>query len=348
MEAFVKTDAMDAMADRTNVNMYAAAPRSFKRQRPDLGLSDGSYPFKSIYEGSNEHKQVISTPIATPTFDEQKGGITTSASHKGVTWNKQSKKWNALCFIDSLKYTIGSYVNKVDAITAAVAVEAHKSVLLADLTKIVEDDPRVPKRIHYFKSFMKPILDELRVLGYQSKKAFKNTSQFRGVSWQLSTSKWRSSTYIGRCKYSIGYYDSEEDASAAFEIIFQHRDVLTAELEAIAEDDPRQKKKQTYFREFAEDLLTIAGLEVPFKSLTSRYRGVMWHEQLYRWLVQISILEHVYHIGYYVNELEASNAFEKVLPLRPALKKVLAEIPRGDSKQRRICFKSFITRHHND
>lgn len=46
---------------------------------------------------------------------------------------------------------------------------------------------------------------------------------------------------------------------------------------------------------------------------TSKYTGVCWHKQHKKWVSQIVINSKVKHLGYFSNELEASNAYEDKL-----------------------------------
>lgn len=43
----------------------------------------------------------------------------------------------------------------------------------------------------------------------------RGTSRYRGVSWNTSAGKWRATVHEGRTQYSLGFYDTEEEAAEA-------------------------------------------------------------------------------------------------------------------------------------
>lgn len=45
------------------------------------------------------------------------------------------------------------------------------------------------------------------------------SSPYRGVSWSKTTNKWRAAYALNKRSYCIGYFDSEEEASAAYQAI---------------------------------------------------------------------------------------------------------------------------------
>jgi len=46
---------------------------------------------------------------------------------------------------------------------------------------------------------------------------------------------------------------------------------------------------------------------------TSKYTGVCWHKQHNKWVAQIVINSKVKHLGYFLDELEASRSYDKAL-----------------------------------
>ena len=49
------------------------------------------------------------------------------------------------------------------------------------------------------------------------------------------------------------------------------------------------------------------------KKGTSKYVGVSWSKSKKKWVSQITLNKKVKHLGYFTNELEAANAYEKAL-----------------------------------
>jgi hypothetical protein len=44
---------------------------------------------------------------------------------------------------------------------------------------------------------------------------------------------------------------------------------------------------------------------------TSKYKGVHWHKRCKKWAAAISCNKKTYYLGYFTNELDAANAYDK-------------------------------------
>jgi len=49
------------------------------------------------------------------------------------------------------------------------------------------------------------------------------------------------------------------------------------------------------------------------KNTSSKYTGVSWHKKNKKWLARIRINGNRKHLGYFINEIEASNAYQNTL-----------------------------------
>jgi hypothetical protein len=106
-----------------------------------------------------------------------------SSQHRGVFWNTASGKWRAEINVNGQKRHLGSFSAEEDAATA------YRQMAYA----IAQGEP-LPAR---------PAQAEA-------------TSQHKGVSWHQKKGKWKAHQWIGGKKRHLGYFVTEEEATAAY------------------------------------------------------------------------------------------------------------------------------------
>lgn len=113
-------------------------------------------------------------------------------------------------------------------------------------------------------------------------KHIKSTSIYTGVSWDKKHSKWKSTIIInGKQKY-LGFFDLEVKASQYYEkALFNHNNNLP--------------------------------IEIYKKNTTSKFKGVYWDINRSKWSSMISINNKRTFLGRFINEEEASNAYQNAL-----------------------------------
>lgn len=101
------------------------------------------------------------------------------------------------------------------------------------------------------------------------------TSRFIGVCWDKTANKWQSNIYINNKLYYLGKFDSEEQASEAYQYALIHQEEIIN----------RPSKK------------------------SSKYKGVSWKKNTNKWMASIRIGKKVYYLGSFVLEDDANKAY---------------------------------------
>jgi len=110
---------------------------------------------------------------------------TQSSKYKGVNWVKKSRKWRAYIYLgDSFKQG-GTYNNQLDA--------AKRVNQMCDEFKIKRKNPDV-------NASPNPDIKN-------------ETSEYRGVSWNVQYRKWTTVVCVNRNRYHGGYFDEEIEAA---------------------------------------------------------------------------------------------------------------------------------------
>jgi len=111
-----------------------------------------------------------------------------------------------------------------------------------------------------------------------NKKHIKSSSLYTGVSWDKKLNKWRSAISYNGKTILLGFFDSEIEASNQYEkALYSIENNL--EIEVI---------KSTY---------------------SSQYKGVSWHKSSMKWRAFIVIERKTIHLGTFVSEIDAYNAY---------------------------------------
>lgn len=111
------------------------------------------------------------------------------------------------------------------------------------------------------------------------------TSKYVGVHWFKRDQKWAASIKVGDTYKNLGSFEVEEEAAARYQ-------------EALA----------LYEKEGAQ-----AVLDKYVRKMRSKYDGVTWHKRSERWRAYIYINGKQKSLGYYDDEIEAAEAYQKAL-----------------------------------
>jgi hypothetical protein len=115
-----------------------------------------------------------------------------------------------------------------------------------------------------------------------SKDKKNGSSEYPGVCWHKNLNKWVSYIKInGKLKH-LGYFVSEEEAAEAYQNA----------LKMLNEGDLSFMKPKEY---------------------SSKYKGVSWKKKISKWVSQIKIDGKDKHLGYFVSEEEAYEAYQNAL-----------------------------------
>lgn len=169
----------------------------------------------------------------------------TSSQHKGVSWSKAAKKWQARTRDKNQKKLVhlGNYVNEEDAARAVTAYIEHGTMPQPSREKNAEKTSEV-KGVSWHKESKKwraQLMDKGKrvYLGYHAEeeeavaavnayvkdgtvpprparaRCAERTSEKKGVNWSKASQKWKALVTIKGTRKYLGYYESEEDAARA-------------------------------------------------------------------------------------------------------------------------------------
>jgi hypothetical protein len=157
------------------------------------------------------------------------------------------------------------------------------------------------------------------------------TSQYRGVIWHKSNSKWEARIYEAGKQRFLGYFASEVDAARAYDMAALKIGAMpnfappaAAESLSRANSAPAelQEDGQAAAKAGAGRLRLRAKPQPPPKPSggakgSSKYRGVSWNSNCCKWRAQVWKGNDVRHLGYFEDEIEAAKAYDRaVLELR--------------------------------
>ena len=109
------------------------------------------------------------------------------------------------------------------------------------------------------------------------------SSEYVGVNWDKTVSKWRSQIQSKGVQTYLGYYNTDIEASNAYQ-------------EALSKVKDGSFNHNDYKPKW-----------------TSEHKGVSFHKATNKWVAQITINGKRKHIGLFKTELEAHNAYRKAL-----------------------------------
>ena len=109
------------------------------------------------------------------------------------------------------------------------------------------------------------------------------SSEYAGVSWNENASKWGSRIYNNGMRTHLGYYDTEIEASKAYQL-------------ALSKIKDGSFNHNDYKPKFS-----------------SEYKGVSFHKASNKWRAEIMINGKNKYLGYFKTEIEAHQAYQNAL-----------------------------------
>lgn len=109
------------------------------------------------------------------------------------------------------------------------------------------------------------------------------SSKYVGVCWSTKSLKWQSSIYYDGIRIYLGLFDNETDASDAYQ-------------KALSKIENGRFNPNDYKTKFS-----------------SKYKGVNLDKRVNKWMARITIKGSRKFLGYFNNEIDASNAYQKAL-----------------------------------
>lgn len=121
---------------------------------------------------------------------------TNTSGITGVGWHKGSQTWRARIEVDGKSISLGSFINKKDAILARLCAEAKYFGEFAPQQHLFEEYDVVGNLKYYYR-LINP----------------KNTSSgVEGVSFRKDTSKWRVCITVNNQRQDLGSYTNKDEA----------------------------------------------------------------------------------------------------------------------------------------
>jgi hypothetical protein len=247
-----------------------------------------------------------------------------SSEHRGVSWQKKARKWQATLTVKGTRYNLGYFDAEEDA------AEVYKRALAGDFV--------VEKRTA--------------------------SSQFRGVFWEKSTSSWRVGIALEGQKFDLGRFDDEKLAAQAYtaaaeehaasgvlpekrERVFtsRHHGVYWNKVELKWTAWIKVDKKMRRLGNFDDEDVAAevqrkaaAGGQLPEQRVqTSQHRGVSWSKGCQKWKSIIQVDGQSRHLGLFKDEEGAFEA-RKRADAFVAAGGVFPEPHRATSKHRGVCW----------
>lgn len=129
-----------------------------------------------------------------------------------------------------------------------------------------------------------------------------NTSGYTGVGWYPRHKKWISHIMSNKVNYTIGYFESKEEAAIAYNIRAQQLHGAFAHL-----NDPALIPDYDILLP-----IVVAKIEsILAANNTSGRRGVSWHNNMKKWKVQVKHSQTMISVGYFNDLDEAAYIFDQ-------------------------------------
>jgi uncharacterized membrane-anchored protein len=132
----------------------------------------------------------------------------------------------------------------------------------------------------------------------QGEGAKKQSSQYRGVSWQKSENKWKAQIRYDGKKHYLGLFKDEEEAAREYD-----RPARTKLGEKAQLNFPTKKEQA------AEEAKQQRWIKC--EEAGSKYRGVSWRKTENKWIAQIRYDGKKHGLGCFEDEEEAARAYDR-------------------------------------
>lgn len=202
-----------------------------------------------------------------------------SSKHKGVCWNKRSKKWHAQLSINGTLHYLGYYTDEDEA---ALAVDQF----------VRDRGLQVAKGLNFPSETEAAYIAESRV-----RQKMHRPSRYNGVAWNRRVAKWRAQMFhLGKWRH-LGLFSSDDEAARAVDDFVRAHGLAKAKgLHFPTQDEARQGLR--------------ARLGKQRQNASSNYIGVTMIKSSKKWVAQISVNKKRRNLGTFQDEASAAEAYD--------------------------------------
>jgi hypothetical protein len=177
-----------------------------------------------------------------------------SSRHRGVSWDKQRKKWRVKGVVDGKAKTVGHFADEIKA------ARAYDTFVI---------DHKLLKHLNF--------PDEPAAQGH---KTSATSSRYRGVTWKKSSRKW----LVKDRRNIIGTFANEIDAAKAYDAYLNENNIDFHRNFLDGAPAPRSTSPQ---KKAMQDAIA-ASRAAQIQKQSSRFRGVSWNKLWKKWYVYIN------------------------------------------------------------
>ena len=246
------------------------------------------------YADEEEAARAVAEYVESGVVDPPGRGVGTS-EHKGVSWNKARKKWEAQKRVQGKTVHLGYYADEEDA-ARAVAEYVERGVVA-------------------------------------TQRRGGGTSEHRGVCWKKAAKKWEAQKMVQGKQVYLGLYAAEEDAARAVAeyvergvVPTQRRGGVTSEHRGVSWNKAKKKwlaqkmvqGKTVHLGLYADEedaaravteYVERGAVPPPGRGgVTSEHTGVCWNKAKKKWKAQKTVQGKQVYLGLYTDEEGAARA----------------------------------------
>lgn len=237
----------------------------------------------------------------------------------GIFYSQKMKSWRVKIIKNNKGHYIGSFRNEEEAAIVAeyLNLDLYGSHSKRNFPELSNDE--ICKRYKQIRDAygwtLEEILSKSRK-GVTKKRNSENFSNYVGITFVKVTGKWSSAVSHKHKRIHIGYFDSTEDAAAAYDIkvleLFGSafkRNFPNLTLKDLAEKYP-EVFKHMHMSPKERHAIGLQGRNVSIKNKSSKYNGVSYIVDRKLWRARITYNKKCIEIGIYADEVDAARAYD--------------------------------------
>jgi plasmid maintenance system killer protein len=188
------------------------------------------------------------------------------------------------------------YEGYVDGKDICKCVLMHRAIM----SKIIHNELNSSKEVdHINHDTLDNTRTNLRIVSSrQNRQNLKkqSSSKYPGVTWKKRDQKWQAQIQVNGSYRYIGVFDEERSAAKAYEMAQR----------LYCDENLVCKLKNEASYKTSKKFTPIWELKIT----TSRYKGVCWKKDAKKWVARIIVNDKREHLGYFMIEEEAAQAYE--------------------------------------